>query len=209
MFLTSAELTKAVRTFKLYKTLIAIGIVSIIVLCVCILFLRQHDRLLSFGCIGFAVACLVLITITTNPNPDPALTKETLAALSNRVCDTNRELLVARIPVEEDDKKVAKKWVGFIEGCHGSNVTITQLKNAADAKWDAEVVVNVLGKDGMYAIEPEIGIGNSNMKMIDGIPHFSNGWNNIPLEQFSNLVNSTMEDHPVAMAAIGSVLARI
>jgi hypothetical protein len=206
MSLTSAELTKAVGTFKLYKTLIAIGIVSIIVLCVCILFLRQKDRLLSFGCIGFAVACLVLITMTKNPNPDPALTKETLAALSNRVCDTNRELLVKEIPVKEDDPKVAKKWVGFIEGCNGSSVMITQFKNAADAKYDDESVVNVLGKDGMFAIEPQIGVGNSNLKMIDGIPHVrSMQGRAIPLAQFTD----TTIDYPVAMAAVGSVLARI
>ena len=206
MVLTSAELTKAVGTFKLYKTLIAIGIVSIIVLCVCILFLRQHhNRLLSFGCIGFAVACLVLISMTKNPNPDPALTKETLAALSNRVCDTNRELLVKEIPVKEDDQKVAKKWVGFIEGCNGSSVVITQLKNAADAKYDDESVVNVLGKDGMYAIEPEIGVGNSNLKMIDGIPHVrSLAGRAIPLAQFTDTI-----DYPVAMAAVGSVLASL
>lgn len=196
MSLTYAGFKKAVGTFKLYKTLISIGIVSIIVLCVCTLFPGQHNRLLSFGCIGFAVACLVLISMTTNPNPD-----------SNRVCDTNRELLVKEIPVEEDDKEVAKKWMGFIKGCNGSNVTITQLKNAADAKWNAESVVNVLGKDGMYAIEPTIGDANSNLKMIDGIPHVQSlEGDTIPLAQFNT---DSINDETVAMAAVGSMLARV
>lgn len=207
MFLTSAELTKAVGAFNLYKTLIAFGIVSIIVLCVCMLFLGQHARLLTLGCIGFAVVCLILVSMTTNPNPNPALTKETLTAVSERVCNTNRRLLVKEMPVKEYDTKVAKKWVGFIEGCNNNRVTITRLKNAADAEWDAESVVNVLGKDGMYAIQPELGTRNSNLEMVDGISHFSSMEGDlIPLAQF---YDDSIGDSPVTMAAVGSIVSSL
>ena len=201
MFLTSTELTKAVRKFKLYKALITIGILSIIVLCLYILVFRQHDRLLTFICIGFAVACLVLISMTINP-----FRKQETVGLSDRVCDTNRELLVKEIPVKEDDPKVAKKWVGFIEGCNSSKVTISQLKNAKDAKWDAESVINVLGKDGIYAIEPEFGVKNSNLKTIGGIQHVRSMGRAIPLAEFNT---NSINDESVAMAAVGSMLARV
>lgn len=38
----------------------------------------QHGRLLSLGCIGFAVVCLILVSVTANPNP--TLTKDDLSA---------------------------------------------------------------------------------------------------------------------------------